>query len=224
MQAIEKIDNSIIEETIITHKKGNYELYKRIFDVCFALFLLPFLLPLMALIATLIKLDSNGPIFFAHRRIGKKGMPFDCLKFRTMVQNADKLLNEVLLDKEAQKEWKKDFKLREDPRITRIGKLLRKSSLDELPQFFNVLNGNMSFVGPRPIVKDEVEKYGRDFTYYISAKPGITGLWQISGRNDTLYSKRINLDKTYLLQQSISADLKIILKTIPIIFSKKGAY
>jgi len=224
MQVAEKIDNSLIEAGETTAKKGNYELYKRVFDLCFAILLLPFLLPFMAIIAVLIKFDSRGPVFFAHRRIGKDGISFDCYKFRTMVQNADQLLSKVLQNVEAQQEWKKDFKLRDDPRITRIGKFLRRSSLDELPQLFNVLQGNMSFVGPRPIVAAEVKRYGKDFNAYSSVKPGITGLWQVSGRNDTDYLMRIALDKKYSNLQSITEDVKIVLKTIPIILTKRGAY
>lgn len=224
MQVAEKIDNSLIEDSEITAKKGNYELYKRVFDLCFAILLLPFLIPLMALIAILIKFDSRGPVFFAHRRIGKDGISFHCYKFRTMVQNADQLLSKVLQNEEAQEEWKKDFKLREDPRITRIGKFLRRSSLDELPQIFNVFLGNMSFVGPRPIVAAEVKRYGKDFIYYTAVKPGITGLWQVSGRNDTDYKMRIALDREYSSVQSVKEDIKIIIKTIPTVFTKKGAY
>lgn len=224
MQVAEKIEHSRIEESEIVTPKGHYELYKRVFDVCFALLLLPLLLPVMLIIAILVKLDSKGPVFFSHKRIGKNGDSFHCYKFRTMIQNADKLLKEVLKDEDAHEEWKKDFKLREDPRITKIGKFLRKSSLDELPQLFNVLMGNMSFVGPRPIVDAEIKKYGRDFAYYTSVKPGITGLWQVSGRNDMDYNERIALDKEYTSLKSVKEDLKIILKTIPVVFMKRGAY
>ena len=225
MELAGKIKTQIIEEQETEEiTKSSYETFKRVFDVCFALFLFPFLFPIMVAIAVFIKLDSKGPIFFLHKRVGKKGKLFNCYKFRTMVANAEDLLDEVLKDNEAHQEWKKDFKLRDDPRITRMGKILRKFSLDELPQILNVINGDMSFVGPRPIVREEVRKYGRDFEYYQSVRPGITGMWQINGRNDTDYAKRVRLDKKYILEKTILLDLKIIFKTLPVVLSRRGAY
>lgn len=224
MQVTNKIQQSLLSEDKIILEKTHYETYKRILDVSLTLLLLPLILPIILIISLIIKLDSKGKVFFAHVRIGKNGTAFKCYKFRTMVSNAEAVLKDVLKDEKAKEEWGKDFKLREDPRITRIGKFLRKSSLDELPQIFNVLQGNMSFVGPRPITSAEVAKYGNNFIYYKDVKPGITGLWQISGRNDIDYDKRVILDKQYSQSKSIREDIKIILKTIPVIFTKKGAY
>lgn len=224
MQVSNEIDQSLLSEDKNILEKTHYETYKRILDVFLTLLLLPLILPLILIISLLIKLDSKGKIFFSHVRIGKNGTPFKCYKFRTMVINAEEVLKDVLKDEKAKVEWGKDFKLREDPRITRIGNFLRKSSLDELPQIFNVFQGNMSFVGPRPITNAEIAKYGNNFIYYKEVKPGITGIWQISGRNDIDYDKRVNLDKQYSQSKSIREDLKIIFKTIPVIFTKKGAY
>jgi Undecaprenyl-phosphate galactose phosphotransferase WbaP len=224
MELAEKIKTALIEDAEPRVEKGSYEPLKRVFDVCFAFILTPFLLPLMLLIAILIKLNSKGTVFFSHTRVGKGGKLFKCYKFRTMVENAEEMLDEVLKDQEAHQEWKKDFKLRDDPRITAIGKFLRKFSFDEFPQIFNVIKGDMSFVGPRPIIQDEIIKYGPDFEYYQSTHPGITGLWQINGRNDTDYLKRVRLDKKYILEKSLFLDLMIILKTLPAVLSRKGAY
>ncbi|MFO1518597.1 MAG: sugar transferase [bacterium] len=197
---------------------------KRGFDIAFALLLFPILLPFMIVISLLIKLDSKGPILFKNRRVGLGGKRFNCLKFRTMVDHAEDLLGEILKDDQAKKEWKNNIKLKNDPRITRVGHILRKFSLDEFPQIFNVLRGDMSFVGPRPILEEEVRKYGYDFDCYQSIRPGITGLWQISGRNDSDYSNRLKLLKVYYVERSFLFDLKIILKTLPTVISRRGAY
>jgi len=224
MELAEKLKTQLLDEPETEVRKDHYEAVKRIFDFCFSLILVPLLFPLMALIALLIKLDSKGPVFFTHKRVGKGGKLFNCYKFRTMVENAEEMLDKVLQDQEAHQEWKKDFKLREDPRITAIGGFIRKFSFDEIPQIFNVIKGDMSFVGPRPIVREEIRKYGQGFEYYQSVKPGITGLWQINGRNDTDYSKRVSLDKKYILDKNILLDLKIIFKTLPAVLSRRGAY
>ncbi len=224
MQLAHQIKRDFADETENITQKSGYDILKRFCDLAFAIFLLPLLLPLMGLIALLIKMDSRGPAFFIQKRIGKGGILFPCYKFRTMVKNSDFILNHILKDKDAHQEWQKDFKLKNDPRITRMGYFLRKSSLDELPQIFNVLKGEMSFVGPRPIVEDENFKYGEDFAYYQSTLPGITGLWQVSGRNDLDYPKRVWLDKKYAFKKSLFFDLKIILKTLPVVLSRRGAY
>jgi lipopolysaccharide/colanic/teichoic acid biosynthesis glycosyltransferase len=226
MELAEKIKTRIIEEQDASSEisKGSYETYKRVFDVGFALILLPFLFPLMALIAILIKLDSKGPIIFANKRVGRGGKRFFCYKFRTMIENAEKVLPEILKDQRAEKEWKNCIKLKNDPRVTTFGAFLRKFSLDEIPQIFNVIKGNMSFVGPRPILEEEIPKYGRDFESYQNVRPGITGMWQISGRNDCDYSHRIRLLHSYIQEKNFLLDLKIILKTLPTVLSRRGAY
>jgi len=153
------------------------------------------------------------------------GRIFKCLKFRSMRPDADRVLKELLAnDPEAQAMWDKDFKLKNDPRITPIGNVLRKTSLDELPQLFNVLKGEMSLVGPRPVVKDELLRYGENATYYLEARPGITGLWQVSGRNDTTYTERVNLDAWYVKNWSLWYDIAILFKTFGVVFRSKGAY
>jgi putative colanic acid biosysnthesis UDP-glucose lipid carrier transferase len=199
---------------------------KRIFDVAFSLFTLFCFLPFGLLIALLIKLEDGGPIFYGHRRISVRGKPFTCWKFRTMVIDADQKLADILCnDESARKEWERTFKLHNDPRVTRVGKFLRKSSLDEFPQFFNVIKGDMSVVGARPIVEDELSKYYHDNAgSYCSMRPGITGPWQTGSRSSTPdYSERVKLDVWYILNHSIWLDLKIIVKTIVSVFTGKGA-
>jgi len=199
---------------------------KRAFDLLISLMLFPILIPLILVIAILIKLDSKGSIFFAHERIGENGKTIRVIKFRTMYHDAKERLEKLLKeDEQARKEWETNFKLKNDPRVTKIGKLLRKTSLDELPQIFNVLKGDMSLVGPRPVIKEEIEKYYGDFVqYYYMVKPGITGLWQVSGRSDTDYDKRVRLDTWYVLNWSLWLDLVILIKTVEAVLKGKGAY
>lgn len=183
------------------------------------------LLPLLGLIALAIKLESRGPVFFAHKRIGKNGQTFRAWKFRTMVHNADEVLRQTLeTNPTARAEWERDQKLRNDPRITQVGRWLRRSSLDELPQIWNVLLGEMSLVGPRPIVQAEVERYGDRFALYTQVLPGITGLWQVSGRNDTGYAERVSLDTYYVRNWSPWLDLYLIARTFWAVLWSKGAY
>jgi exopolysaccharide production protein ExoY len=183
------------------------------------------LAPLMLLIALAIMLTDPGPIFFAQRRIGRGGKLFPCFKFRTMVPDAESRLAQVLAtDPNAAEEWMRDRKLRRDPRITRVGKFLRQSSFDELPQLFNVFRGDMGIVGPRPIVTAEQVFYGRAFTNYCSVRPGITGLWQISGRNDVSYRRRVALDVVYARNKSLRWDLRIIILTVPAVIFANGSY
>ena len=174
---------------------------------------------------TSIKLDSRGPVFYRQRRIGRYGRSFHLYKFRTMVQNADQLL-QTYLDKspELKFEWQTTHKLQKDPRVTRVGAFLRKSSLDELPQLWNIFIGEMSLIGPRPIVDDEVEKYSSCYELYKQVRPGLTGLWQVSGRSDTSYERRVELDEYYVLNRSLKLDLEILLKTILVVLRGKGAY
>ncbi|SDF95884.1 sugar transferase [Paraburkholderia phenazinium] len=197
---------------------------KRGFDVVCAVSLLVALAPLFAFVAVLVRRDG-GAITFGHERIGQHGRKFRCLKFRTMVVNADIVLKELLAnDPEARAEWARDFKLKNDVRVTAIGRFLRRTSLDELPQLWNVLRGDMSLVGPRPVVEQELERYGNDVRYYLMAKPGITGLWQVSGRNDIDYAKRVSLDVSYVQRWSLSQDVAILVKTIGVVMRREGAY
>lgn len=198
---------------------------KRLFDVVGASIGLVVLSPLMLMLAALIKVTDGGSVFYGHRRIGRNGTAFNCLKFRTMAANSDDLLEIYLSENEsARVEWDRDRKLKSDPRITSIGVVLRNLSLDELPQLFNILIGEMSIVGPRPVVSDELEKYGAAAQYYLSTRPGLTGLWQISGRNDVSYGRRVELDQIYVKNWSFQSDLVIIVKTIPVVCLAKGSY
>jgi Undecaprenyl-phosphate galactose phosphotransferase WbaP len=190
-----------------------------------AMVALLFLMPLMILVAIAVFAHDGGPIIFAHRRIGKDGRSFPCLKFRSMAVDAERRLGEVLRnDPEARAEWEKDHKLRHDPRVTRLGDFLRRTSLDELPQLFNVLRGEMSLVGPRPIVTAEIAKYGKRFAHYCAVKPGITGLWQISGRNDTSYRARVAMDCIYAKTRSVGLDIAVLFFTVPAVLSRRGSY
>ena len=197
---------------------------KRACEILLAVAMLVALLPLFLIFALIIRLDG-GPTFYGQVRVGRGGLPFRCLKFRSMVHNADKVLADLLArDPEAAKEWARDFKLKNDPRITKLGRFLRSSSLDELPQLLNVLRGEMSFVGPRPIVEAEIERYREDIDLYYLVRPGITGLWQISGRNDVTYDERVAFDVKYVLNWSLKFDLMILLRTLPAVLRKSGAY
>lgn len=197
----------------------------RSFNIILALGAIVFFAPLMLFVALAVALTSRGPIIFVHHRVGQNGDFFPCLKFRTMVVNSDEALRRVLeTSADARAEWNKDHKLKNDPRITPIGKWLRKFSLDELPQLFNILSGHMSVVGPRPIVADEIEKYGNYFADYCTVRPGLTGLWQVSGRNDVDYAERVQLDVTYARNRSLMFDINIILRTIPAVLGSRGSY
>ncbi|HNA20830.1 MAG TPA: sugar transferase, partial [Agitococcus sp.] len=169
--------------------------------------------------------QTDGDAFFGHQRIGANGNPFPCYKFRTMVKNSAEVLDELLKnDAQAKAEWEAEFKLKNDPRITQIGHVLRRTSLDELPQLWNVLRGEMSLVGPRPVVQAELIKYGDDVDYYLHVKPGMTGLWQVSGRNDVDYETRVALDAWYVRNWSLWNDLVILLKTVKVVLARDGAY
>jgi len=209
------------------HHDNMHLIGKRIFDFWFSAFTLVVLSPVFVILAGLIKWNSpEGPVFFGHKRIGKDGKFFRVYKFRTMVPNAEQKLKKMLEENpEIRAEYEKDFKLKVDPRVVpSIGDFLRRSSLDELPQFFNSLIGNMSVVGPRPIVEDEVGKYGKYAIKLYSVKPGVTGLWQVSGRNDISYDERVALDMEYIDKQSLMMDLKIIFQTVMVMVFQKGAY
>lgn len=200
------------------------QLIKRCFDLSASIVVIILGSPVLLWIALKV-LASGRPIFYGHRRVGQNGKHFLCYKFRTMAVNADVLLKELLeRDPQARAEWDRDFKLKNDPRITPIGGFLRKTSLDELPQLWNVLKGEMSLVGPRPVVDAELERYGNQVDYYLEAKPGVTGLWQVSGRNDVSYDTRVYLDAWYVKNWSLFNDIVILLKTVKVIFKKDGAY
>lgn len=220
--AFEKNEHPILPKSKALQLKSYYISCKRVFDVCFALFLLPFLLPIILVISILIKLDSKGSIIFIQRRIGLNGKEFNCYKFRTMIPDAEALkdslqhLNEMVGPV---------FKIKNDPRLTRIGKHLRRYSLDELPQIFNILKGEMSFVGPRPSTPAEVMCYKSWQKKRLEVKPGLTCLWQISGRSNIQeFDDWVKMDIEYIKNASMKEDIRIILKTFPVVFSKKGAY
>jgi Undecaprenyl-phosphate galactose phosphotransferase WbaP len=183
------------------------------------------LLPLLLLISLLVKLSSSGPVLYGHTRLGMNGRHFTAYKFRSMVSNSDEILEKLLAsDPRARHEWESNHKLKNDPRITRIGKFLRRTSFDEFPQLINILKGEMSLVGPRPIVDEEVEKYGEDYHRIFSVKPGLTGLWQVSGRSDTDYAERVSFDTYYLQSWSVWLDIWVVFKTFGVVIKGKGAY
>ena len=194
---------------------------KRMFDLAFAILLLPILLPIMLVIA--LGMAHKGKIIFGHRRVGRGGKEFTCYKFRTMGVFADKQLSGILAsDPTARAEWERSHKLQDDPRVTRLGGVLRRTSLDELPQIWNVIKGDMSFVGPRPVTQDELQKYGAARSAYIAGRPGITGKWQVSGRNQISYNERIAIDVTYRSEERLSSDLILIAKTPLEVFAATG--
>ena len=202
--------------------KKSQSILKRLFDISLSSMLVILLSPCMLIIALLIRITSEGPVIYRHKRIGLYGNEFFLYKFRTMVNNAEQL--KCNFTPEQQAEFEADFKLKNDPRVTRFGRLLRKTSLDELPQFINVFKGEMSIVGPRPVTSEELVKYGKYADALLSVKPGITGLWQISGRNNISYEQRVQLDVEYIKRKSIQTDIKIFLRTIIVIALRLGAY
>ena len=201
----------------------NYKIIKRFLDFIFAFLLIILLIPLFLIIGILIKISSKGSIIYIQKRIGKNNTSFSCYKFRTMHPQSKYLLKKILVkNKDFKNQFSETRKIVNDPRITRFGKFLRFSSLDELPQIFNVLIGDMSFIGPRPIVKSEIKKYGKEFGKVFSIKPGISGLWQVSGRNNLSYDKRVELDITYSENINFLLDIKIFIRTILVILFPFG--
>lgn len=197
----------------------------RTLDVVLSLLGLLFLMPLMGCIALAIAIQDGRPIFFAHRRVGQGGRSFNCLKFRSMANDAEARLADLLAsDPNARAEWNISYKLKDDPRITPLGRFLRRSSLDELPQFLNVLRGDMSLVGPRPIVEAEIPLYRHRIHHYCAVRPGITGIWQISGRNDVDYRTRVAMDCLYLKSKSPMLYLWIVVATVPAVLARRGSY
>lgn len=200
-----------------------HSIFKRTCDIVLGAAMLVFFAPLMGVIFALVRSDG-GPAIFVQQRVGKGGVLFPCFKFRSMTPDAEKMLERLLVcNEQFRKEWDADRKLRNDPRITRLGAFLRRKSLDELPQLFNVLRGEMSLVGPRPISPDEIEKYGPDIRYYLTTRPGLTGAWQVSGRNDVPYEKRVALDVDYASNWTWREDFAILFKTIGVVIGGRGA-
>lgn len=204
-----------------TSKRYIYRFIKRTCDLVVSLFGCIICIPIFIIISVIIKIDSHGPTFFRHTRIGHKGKPLGILKFRTMVENAEDLIKDF--SPEQMKEWKEKYKLEDDPRLTRVGKILRKTSLDELPQIFDILVGKLSFIGPRPITEEEYLTHNVNKEKYTSVKPGLTGYWACNGRSDVDYEERIKLEYYYIENASLWLDIKVFFKTIFVVLSEKGA-
>lgn len=201
-----------------------YHLAKRMLDIFVVCALLPCLVPLFLIVAAIVRISSPGPILYRQRRIGRFGREFTLWKFRSMYRNGEEILRKHLESSaEAAREWKETRKLRNDPRVTRLGNILRRASLDELPQFINVLAGSMSLVGPRPIVAAERARYGDAYFFYTSAKPGLSGLWQVSGRSDLSYEQRVRLDEEYIRRWNLALDIHILWHTAGVVWGSKGA-
>jgi lipopolysaccharide/colanic/teichoic acid biosynthesis glycosyltransferase len=197
---------------------------KRATDLALCVPILVLMGPLMFMVATAVKLQDGGPILFAQLRVGRDGRLFRCLKFRSMIIDAEARMQALLRDDpEAARQWGEKQKLLRDPRVTPVGRLLRATSADELPQLFNVLCGEMSLVGPRPILPNQIEAYGSGFPHYCSARPGITGLWQVSGRNETSFRQRSELDESYLRAWSLATDLSLLVRTAGVVAVGRGA-
>jgi len=201
-----------------------YRIMKRMIDIVIVLCFLPVLLPLFLIVAALVRISSPGPILYRHKRVGQFGREFDLWKFRSMYRNGEEILREHFKnDPCAAREWAESRKLRIDPRVTKVGNILRRASLDELPQFLNVLAGDMSLVGPRPIVSVEKPHYHDQYFFYVSAKPGMSGLWQVSGRSDLSYHQRVSLDEEYVRSWNIGLDVQILWRTAGVVWKAKGA-
>jgi len=225
MRELAKSTNFSIPDEGIDQSPPLGGVIKRGFDIFGALCAIVVLSPLLVLIALLVKLSDGGPIFYGHPRVGRGGRVFRCLKFRTMREDGDAVLAAYLrANPDARMEWETTRKLKNDPRVTPVGVVLRKLSLDELPQIFNILAGEMSIVGPRPVVKEELEKYGSAAVFYLKSRPGLTGLWQVSGRNDVSYDARVDFDRRYVENWSLVQDIRIIVKTVPAVCLSRGSY
>lgn len=197
---------------------------KRVFDTTLAMMLLVISAPVMIVVALAVSF-TGLPVIYSHSRVGRGGVEFSCLKFRTMVNNADEVLSELLSsDDNIRKQWELERKIRSDPRVTKVGAWLRKTSLDELPQLFNVVKGDMSLVGPRPVTKGELIKYGLMSSNYLACRPGLTGLWQVSGRSEVDYRERVSMDAKYSLEATLVKDLSILVRTVGVVIRRSGAY
>ncbi|MCR6660101.1 MAG: sugar transferase [Asticcacaulis sp.] len=197
----------------------------RLLDIVISLFALIFFAPVLVMVGLMVKAQDGGSVFYGQTRIGLGGRDFTCFKFRSMLTDSEvRLKNLLATDAAARAEWIRDHKLKNDPRITGFGRFIRKTSLDEFPQLWNVLKGDMSLVGPRPIVQDEICKYGRTFVRYASVKPGITGLWQVSGRNNVSYHRRVAMDRLFCRRRNVALYLYILIATVPSILAQRGSY
>ena len=218
-QDISRVSTKTYKEVLI--KKTPYRKVKRIMDVLLSSIGLVILSPVFAIIALAIKIESKGPVFFKHTRIGKNGKIIKLYKFRSMVENAEDLIQNFT--PEQMKEYKENYKLTDDPRITKIGKFLRKTSLDELPQLINIIKGELSIIGPRPVIQDELEKYGANAEKFLSATPGLTGYWAANGRSSTTYEERMEMELFYVDNLSLKLDIQVFFKTIISVLKKEGA-
>lgn len=207
-------------ENRISLKKIYIEI-KRVIDIIISFIGLIILAPVFLIIAVIIKIDSKGPVFFVHKRIGKDGKEIGIYKFRTMVNNAEDLIKHFT--EEQKKEFRESYKLQHDPRVTKIGDFLRKTSLDELPQVLNILKGDLSIIGPRPVIEEELEKYGKNREKFVSVKPGLTGYWAANGRSDTTYAERVQMELYYIDNISLKLDIQVFFKTIVAVIRKEGA-
>lgn len=213
---VEKID-----ECVSKSKIKAYDILKRFIDIIISTIGLIVCIPIFIIIGIAIKIDSKGPVFFKHKRIGKHGKKLEIYKFRTMIENAEEAMKNFT--EEQKKEFAENFKLENDPRVTRVGKILRKTSLDELPQIINILKGEMSIIGPRPVVRSELEKYGSNQDKFLSVAPGLTGNWAANGRSDVSYEERMALELYYVNNRSLILDMKIFFKTIGSVLKGRGA-
>ena len=223
---MEEMDGTSITATLeseVKNKKVLYLVVKRLFDIIVSGISLIILAPVFLLIGIMIKIDSKGKVFYKHKRIGKNGEYIYLYKFRSMYSDSKERLEELLKDPKIRKEWEENYKLEHDPRITKVGDFLRKTSLDELPQLLNILNGDMSIVGPRPVIDEEIEKYGDLKDYFLSVTPGLTGWWACNGRSDTNYDERKRLELYYIQHRNFLLDLKIIFKTFTSVIKRDGA-
>ena len=214
------LDNTTTNEGVLK-RQSPYKYIKRMMDVILATIALVVLSPIFLIIAIAIKIESKGPVFFKHTRIGKNGKIIKLYKFRSMVINAEELIKSFT--PEQMKEYKENYKLTNDPRITKIGKFLRKTSLDELPQLFNIIKGDLSIIGPRPVVTDELKKYGTNTEKFLSVTPGLTGYWAANGRSCTSYEQRMQMELYYIDNLSLKMDIKVFFKTIEAVIKREGA-
>lgn len=219
VQDMSNVSTKVCKEVLV--KKTPYKIVKRIMDVILSTIGLIILSPIFLIIALAIKIESKGPVFFKHTRIGENGKIIKLYKFRSMVQNAEDLIKKFT--PEQMKEYKENYKLTDDPRITKVGNILRKTSLDELPQLLNIIKGDLSIIGPRPVVQDELEKYGANAEKFLSVTPGLTGYWAANGRSCTTYEERMEMELYYVDNLSLKMDIKVFFKTISAVIKREGA-
>ncbi len=224
MDGIEtELEKSVSKQASVKNSSYIYLFIKRTFDIIVSLIVFIILLPLFLVLAILIKVDSNGKVFYMHKRIGKNGKIIYLYKFRSMYSDADERLKEMLKDPKIKEEWEENYKIDNDPRITRVGKILRRTSIDELPQLLNIIKGDMSIVGPRPLVEDEIKKYGKNKEKFLSVTPGLTGWWACNGRSCRTYKDRMKLELYYVDHRNLWLDIKIIFMTVGAVIRGHGA-